>query len=57
MSIELGEWGFRAEMPAGKMKLRNVTYITWLGDDMVTVPISQPGCAIFAGAGNMTTMP
>ena len=39
MSIELDKWGFPCrKCQAGKMQLRSVTYITWLGDDLVTVP-------------------
>ncbi len=39
MSDELEEWAFPCrKCQAGKMQLRSVTYITWLGDDLVTVP-------------------
>lgn len=39
MSIELEKWGFPCrQCQAGKMQLRSVTYITWLGDDLVMVP-------------------
>jgi len=39
MSNELEEWAFPCrKCQAGKMRLNSVTYITWLGDDLVTVP-------------------
>ena len=39
MSIELENWDFPCRhCQAGKMQLRSVTYITWLGYEMVTVP-------------------
>lgn len=32
-------WGFLCrECPAGKLQPRNIVYITWLGEDLITVP-------------------
>ena len=39
MTDEMEDWGFPCRTcQAGKMQLHNVTYITWLGDELVTVP-------------------
>lgn len=39
MSIEIEKWGFPCRnCQAGRMELRSVTYITWLGDELITVP-------------------
>lgn len=39
MSIEFDDWGFPChKCQAGRMGLRSVTYITWLGDELITVP-------------------